>query len=88
VVEHDLRISGYATDLSLFAHAVGESNEDLKALIMAAEAFGGPGILVPTTNAELFRWCLKQGLRVVSHDVDDHRPVQPPEGAYLPAVLY
>ena len=32
VVEHDGRISGYATDLALFGHAVGESNEDLKAL--------------------------------------------------------
>jgi len=65
VVEHDGRISGYATDLAFSAHAVGESNEDLKALIMAAEAFGDPGILVPTTNAELFRWCLEQGLRVM-----------------------
>jgi DNA-binding SARP family transcriptional activator len=89
VVEHDGRISGYATDLAFFAHAVGESNEDLEALIMAAEAFGGPGILVPTTNGELFRWCLASGLRVV-------QPMTlmavglytPPQGAYLPAILY
>src|SRR5919106_5644558 len=47
VVEHDGRISGYATDLAFFAHAVGENNEDLKALITAADAFGGPGVLVP-----------------------------------------
>lgn len=33
VVEHDGRISGYATDLGFSAHAVGGSNEDLKALI-------------------------------------------------------
>ncbi|HJT02074.1 MAG TPA: hypothetical protein VJ757_00380 [Pseudonocardiaceae bacterium] len=44
---------------------MGEGNEDLKALIMAADAFSGPGILVPVTNADLFRWCLERGLRVV-----------------------
>ena len=57
MVGHDGQISGYATDLAFFANAWGEE-VDLKALIMAAEAVGGPGILVPTTNAELFRWCL------------------------------
>ena len=89
VVEHDGRISGYATDLALFAHAVGESNEDLKALIMAAEAFGGPGILVPTTNAELFRWCLEQGLRVMYlMTLMTIGLYTPPQGAYLPAVTY
>jgi predicted N-acetyltransferase YhbS len=89
VVEHDGRISGYATDLSLFGHAVGESNEDLKALIAAAEAFGGPGILVPTTNAELFRWCLEQGLRVMYLMMMMTIGLYTsPEGAYLPAVLY
>ncbi len=89
VVEHDGRISGYATDLALFAHAVGEGNEDLKALIMAAEAFGGPGILVPTTNAELFRWCLQQGLRVMYlMTLMTIGLYTPPQGAYLPAVSY
>jgi hypothetical protein len=89
VVEHDGRISGYATDLAFFAHAVGSGNEDLKALIMAADGFGGPGILVPTTNAELFRWCLERGLRVnylmTLMTVGLHTP---PQGAYLPSVLY
>jgi GNAT superfamily N-acetyltransferase len=89
VVEHDGRISGYATDLAYFAHAVGESNEDLKALILAADAFGGPGILVPTTNSELFRWCLERGLRVVQPmtlmTLGLHTP---PRGAYLPSILY
>jgi GNAT superfamily N-acetyltransferase len=89
VVEHDGRISGYATDLAFSAHAVGESNEDLKALIMAAEAFGDPGILVPTTNAELFRWCLEHGLRVMYlMTLMTIGLYTPPQGAYLPAVLY
>lgn len=89
VVEHDGRISGYATDLAFFAHAIGEDNENLKALIMAADAFGGPGILVPTTNAELFRWCLERGLRVVhTMTLMTIGLYSPPQGAYLPSVLY
>jgi GNAT superfamily N-acetyltransferase len=89
VVEHDGRVSGYATDLGFFAHAVGESNEDLKALIMAAEAFSGPGVLVPTTNADLFRWCLDQGLRVnYLMSLMTIGLYAEPRGAYLPSVLY
>ena len=38
--EHAHRISGYATDLAIFAQAVGESNEDIKVLIASAEARG------------------------------------------------
>jgi GNAT superfamily N-acetyltransferase len=89
LVEHDGRISGYATDLAFFSHAVGESNEDLKALILTAEAFGGPGILVPTTNAELFHWCLERGLKVVHlMTLMVIGLYNPPRGAYLPSVLY
>ena len=47
VVEHDGRISGYATDLGFIAHAVGESNDDLEALIMAADALAGPAYWSP-----------------------------------------
>jgi GNAT superfamily N-acetyltransferase len=89
VVEHDGRISGYASDLGFFAHAVGESTEDLKALIYAAEAFAGPGILVPTSNAELFGWCLERGLRVVQPmTLMTIGLYSPPQGAYLPSILY
>jgi predicted N-acetyltransferase YhbS len=89
VVEHGGRISGYATDLGFFAHAVGESNEDLKALIMASDAFSGPGVLVPTTNAELFGWCLGQGLRVnYLMTLMTTGLYSEPRGAYLPSVLY
>src|SRR5581483_2105800 len=59
VVERAGRISGYTTALAFFGHTVGESNLDLQALIAAAEGFGGPGILIPTRNATLFRWCLE-----------------------------
>lgn len=89
VVVHDGRISGYATDLAFFAHAVGESNEDLQALLMSADAFGGPGILVPTSNTDLFGWCLDRGLRVsYTMTLMSTGLYARPEGPYLPSVLY
>ena len=55
----------YATVVGFFGHMVGETNSDVQALIANADVFVGPGILVPTRNAGLFRWCLENGLRVV-----------------------
>jgi len=89
VVEHDHRITGYATDLALFAHAVGETTRDVMALIGAADAFGGSGILVPVRNAALFRWCLARGLRVVQvMTLMTLGLYSEPAGAYLPSVTY
>jgi predicted N-acetyltransferase YhbS len=89
VVEHENRLTGYATDLAFFAHAVGETTRDLMALIGGAEAFGGPGILVPVRNAALFQWCLAHGLRVVQvMTLMTIGLYNEPAGAYLPSVLY
>ena len=89
VVEYDNRVTGYATDLAFFAHAVGETNRDLMALIGAAQAFGGPGILVPVRNVALFQWCLARGLRVVQvMTLMTIGLYNEPAGAYLPSVLY
>jgi hypothetical protein len=89
LVEHSGRITGYATLIGFFGHAVGESNEDLKALIGAAPAFLGPGFMVPTRNGELLRWCLDKGLRI-------NQPMtlmsmglyNEPAGAFLPSIIY
>jgi L-amino acid N-acyltransferase YncA len=89
VAEREGRIVAYATVIGFFGHMVGESNADVQALIASADAFLGPGILVPTRNAGLFRWCLENGLRVV-------QPMtlmtvgfyNEPVGAYLPSILY
>lgn len=64
VVEHAGRITGYATGLSFTGHAVGETTEDIKALIGTAPEFEGPGILVPASDSALVQWCLARGLRV------------------------
>jgi len=89
VVERLGRITGYATALAFFGHAVGESNDDLRALIGAAPAFLGPGILVPTRNGQLFRWCLANGLRLVQQmTLMTIGLYNEPSGAYLPSILY
>ena len=89
VVEHGGRITGYTTMVGFFGHTVGESNEELKALIGAAPNFPGPGFLLPTRNGEVLRWCLEQGLRIV-------QPItlmsvglyNEPRGAFLPSILF
>ena len=89
VVEHDGRITGYATSIGFFGHAVGQSNAELKALIGAAPAFPGPGFLLPMRNGELFRWCLAHGLRVVQPmTLMSLGLYNEPAGAFLPSVLY
>ncbi len=61
----------------------------MKALIASAEEVGGPGILVPLRNAELFRWCLENGLRVFQPmTLMTIGMYNEPRGAYLPSVLY
>jgi predicted N-acetyltransferase YhbS len=64
VVERGGRITAYTSGIGFYGHAVAETNDDLRALIGAAEAFPGPGFLVPMRNTELVRWCLAHGLRV------------------------
>jgi predicted N-acetyltransferase YhbS len=89
VVERGGRVIGYASSLAFFGHAVGESNDDVKALIGAAESFAGPGFLVPTRNAELLRWCLAQKLRITqTMTLMTIGLYNQPNGAWLPSVLY
>ncbi|HEV7422945.1 MAG TPA: GNAT family N-acetyltransferase [Mycobacterium sp.] len=89
VVERLGRITGYTTGIAVFAHSVGESNDDLAALIGAAEEFPGAGFLVPMRNTELLRWCLGQQLRVVSMmNLMTIGLYQEPRGAFLASVLY
>lgn len=89
VVEHDGRISGYSTALAFFGHTVGETNEDLKALIGSGSELAGPGILVPLSNSELIGWCLAHDLRVVQlMTLMTIGLYNEPSGSYMPSVLY
>ena len=89
VVEHGGRITGYTTGIGFFGHTVGESNEDLKALIGAAPEFPGPGFLLPTRNGEVLRWCLERGLQIVQPmTLMSLGLYNEPAGAFIPSILY
>ena len=89
VVEHEGGITGYATIIGFFGHAVAQRNEDIKALIGAAKEFAGPGLLLPTRNGELFRWCLSNGLRITQPmTLMSKGMYNEPAGAFLPSILY
>jgi GNAT superfamily N-acetyltransferase len=89
----DRRLVAYAATLTFFpaAHAVAETEADMAALIAGTLAVRDePGsFLLPTRQAELFRWSLAQGLRIV-------KPMtymtvgryETPSGAWIPSVLY
>jgi len=72
-------------------HGVAETDEAMQALLCgAAELNDAPlAFLLPTRHTDLFRWCLREGLRAV-------RPMtlmtigayKDPQGVYLPSILY
>lgn len=86
VVEHSGRVTGYTTGLAFFGHSVGETSEDVKALIGSATGFGAsrPGAqrrvvsVLPHSRAAYDP----------SNDAHDHWPYNEPAGSYLPSILY
>lgn len=89
VVERACRITGYATGVGFFGHALGATNDDVKALIGAADEFQGPGFLLPSRNAELMAWCLDNGLRIKQPmTLMTMGLYNEPAGAYLPSIIY
>jgi GNAT superfamily N-acetyltransferase len=89
VVEHLGRITGYTNGIGYGGHAVGESNEELKALISAAPAFSGPGFLVPSRNGDLLRWCFSKGLRLMQQmTLMSMGLYNEPKYPFLPSILF
>jgi predicted N-acetyltransferase YhbS len=89
VVERAGRITGYASALAFYSHGTAETNLDLQALLASAESFGGSGILLPSRNTALLRWCLANGLRVVQPmTLMSMGLYNQPAGAWFPSVLF
>jgi predicted N-acetyltransferase YhbS len=89
IVERNGRITGYASALAFFGYATAETNPDLQALIASAESFGGPGILLPSRNTTLLRWCLENGLRIVQPmTLMSLGLYNEPNGAWMPSVTF
>jgi GNAT superfamily N-acetyltransferase len=87
------RVVAYATSVAFWplAHGVAENEEDLTALLIAASrASAAPiDILLPTRQAELFRWALRAGLRVVKPmSLMTIGHYEAPRGAWFPSVQY
>lgn len=89
VVEGTNGICGYATGFGYGWHAVAATNEDLIALLASAETFMGLGFLMPSRNAELLRWCLEHGMRIVQQStLMTIGLYNEPAGACLPSILF
>jgi len=89
VVEREGRVTGYTTHLAFSGHSTAETNLDMQALIASVESFAGAGILVPSRNHALLRWCLANGLRVVQPmTLMSAGLYNDPSGAWLPSVLF
>ena len=89
VVERSGRVTGYTNLLGFLGHAVGETNEDLQALIGSGTEFMGPGLLLPSRNGELLRWCMENGLRINQPmTLMSYGLYNEPQGPYLTSVLY
>ena len=89
VVERGGRVTGYTTNLGFFGHSTAETNVDMQSLIASAESFAGPGILVPSRNNPLLRWCLANGLRVVQPmTLMSTGLYNDPAGLWLPSIIF
>ena len=94
VAVRDGRVTAYASAPHCWAlnYAVAESEEDMQALLTGAGNLsdGQPiSFLLPTRQANLFRWCLKQGMRVIKPlTLMSMGRYEKPRGCFLPSVGY
>jgi L-amino acid N-acyltransferase YncA len=89
VVERAGRITGYASALAFYSHGTAETNLDMQALLASAQSFAGPGILLPSRNTALLRWCLANGLRVVQPmTLMSMGLYNQPAGAWFPSISF
>jgi predicted N-acetyltransferase YhbS len=93
VAVRDGRITAYASSVSMRGHGVAATDEDLTALLCGAARAGKEDeplmFLLPTRQAGLFRWCLREGFRVVKPmTLMSMGAYQQPRGGWFPSVSY
>ena len=92
VLRRSERLVGYMTAPRFWIgnHAVAETEDDLRSLVLGVGAGEqSVSLLMPIRRAELFRWALGQGLRVVQPmTLMTRGAYEPPTGGYLPSVFY
>jgi GNAT superfamily N-acetyltransferase len=87
------RIVAYASAPTFWPlnHGVAETEEDMKALLLGAGAAATDplSLLVPVRQANFFRWCLSERLRVIKPmTLMVMGKYQDPNGSYFVSVLY
>jgi predicted N-acetyltransferase YhbS len=89
VVERGGHLAGYATGFGYGWHAVAEDNEAIIAMLSSAQMFMGLGILVPSRNGQLLKWCLRRGMRLIQQStLMSIGLYNEPSGAWLPSIVY
>ncbi len=89
VVECPGGICGYATGFGYGWHAVAETNEHLIALLAPHKRSWALGSSFRSRNAELLRWCLTHGLRIVQQSTLMTTGLyNEPSGSWLPSIAY
>jgi predicted N-acetyltransferase YhbS len=93
VVEREGRITGClsAATFWLMNHGVAETELEMRALLAGAGAMSPEplSLLLLTRQANLFRWCLHQGMRAIKPmTLMTMGHYQEPRGCYFPSVLY
>jgi predicted N-acetyltransferase YhbS len=93
VAEREGRIVAYASSVTvaLLNHGVAETEDDMCALFAGAcKMTGEPiGLLLPARQADLMRWCLGAGMRLIDPmTLMVMGEYQEPAGCYFPSVLY
>lgn len=82
-------MTGDASDVGFFGHAVAQDDAGHMALIAAADRISGPGMLLPSRNGEVFRWCLDRELKVVQPmTLMSVGLYNEPQGAFVPSILF
>ena len=87
------RITAYITAPLFWPlnHAIAETEEDMRALLtgVANQCAGPLSLILPTRQATLFRWCLKNGMKAIKPmTLMSMGEYHEPRGCYLPSVGY
>jgi predicted N-acetyltransferase YhbS len=89
VVERDSKIVGYACGIGFRGHAVCETTEELKSLIVHSPRHPGGGFFVPARNGELLRWLFQHGVRALwPATLMSSGGYRQPTSAFLPAMAF
>lgn len=87
------RVTAYASTATFWPlnHGVAETEADMRALMLGAAALTSEplALLLPVRQADFFRWCLAEGLRVVKPmTLMTSGQYREPTGCYFVSVLY